>query len=236
MRVLAAFAAALLCLASATSPAPAAAAEEPEAVYARFHRAILAGSAEEMLQHADASQRARFARMKPEQKPAALKLQAAMMARQWQLRDKTLSPDGKAARLVVSGPGEGPGAPQVLYGVARMTLEGGNWKVVEANWSPDTPAMLSPATPGGAYAPPTAGRPAPAGASATAAKAVPPASTKAAPAVSAKAAPGAKPAPAPVAAPIVGSITGAPERKLGQAKPPCVFKPVMTAEDLENCK
>jgi hypothetical protein len=39
-----------------------------------------------------------------------------------------------------------------------------------------------------------------------------------------------------VAAPIVGSITGAPERKLGQAKPPCVFKPVMTAEDLENCK
>ena len=27
-----------------------------------------------------------------------------------------------------------------------------------------------------------------------------------------------------------------PERKLGKAKEPCVFKPVMTAEDMENCK
>jgi len=27
-----------------------------------------------------------------------------------------------------------------------------------------------------------------------------------------------------------------PERKLGTARPPCVYKPVMTAEDVENCR
>ena len=43
---------------------------------------------------------------------------------------------------------------------------------------------------------------------------------------------GAKTAPAasaPVAPPT-------PTRTLGAAKPPCVYKPVMTAEDVENCK
>jgi len=200
---------------------PAVAADAPEAVYARYHRAILAGNADDMLLHADASQRTRFARMKPDQKPAALKLQAAMMARTWQLRDKLLSPDGKAARLVVSGPGEGPGAPPVLYGVVRMTLAADNWKVIEANWSPDSPALLAPKNPGGAYSPPPVATPAPAGA---------PAAAKSAPAAKGP------PAPRPVAAPIVGSTTGAPERKLGRQKPPCEYKPVMTAEDIENCK
>ncbi len=37
-------------------------------------------------------------------------------------------------------------------------------------------------------------------------------------------------------APLVGSTSSAPERKLGTQKEPCVFKPVMTAEDVENCK
>ena len=60
--------------------------------------------------------------------------------------------------------------------------------------------------------------------------------------------PAPKPATAPssgkVAAPTpkqkstapIGSLDGAPEKKLGKQKPTCVFKPVMTAEDLENCK
>jgi hypothetical protein len=31
-------------------------------------------------------------------------------------------------------------------------------------------------------------------------------------------------------------MEAAPERKLGTQKPPCVYKAVMTAEDLENCR
>jgi hypothetical protein len=36
--------------------------------------------------------------------------------------------------------------------------------------------------------------------------------------------------------PVVGSLDAAPERKLGAAKPPCVYKPVMTNEDIDNCR
>jgi hypothetical protein len=46
----------------------------------------------------------------------------------------------------------------------------------------------------------------------------------------------AAPVPPKGSPPVVGSMSAAPERKLGVAKEPCVFKPVMTAEDLENCK
>ena len=35
---------------------------------------------------------------------------------------------------------------------------------------------------------------------------------------------------------VVGSPTATPGRTLGEAKPPCVYKPVMTAADLEACK
>lgn len=54
--------------------------------------------------------------------------------------------------------------------------------------------------------------------------------------------PAAKPAP-PAAAPAsragapVGALEGAPVlRKLGTQKPPCVYKPVMSQEDLDNCR
>ena len=48
----------------------------------------------------------------------------------------------------------------------------------------------------------------------------------------------AKPAAAAPAAatPAVGTLDAAPERKFGTEKEPCVYKPVMTAQDLENCK
>jgi hypothetical protein len=50
--------------------------------------------------------------------------------------------------------------------------------------------------------------------------------------------PAAKTAPAAKGgAPVVGSMeSGLPSRRLGEAKPPCVYKPVMTAQDIENCR
>jgi hypothetical protein len=44
------------------------------------------------------------------------------------------------------------------------------------------------------------------------------------------------PAPKGQAAPVVGTTSSAPERKLGAAKEPCVYKPVMTNEDMERCR
>jgi len=37
-------------------------------------------------------------------------------------------------------------------------------------------------------------------------------------------------------APVVGTTSSAPEHKLGTAKEPCVYKPVMTNEDIERCR
>ena len=59
----------------------------------------------------------------------------------------------------------------------------------------------------------------------------PAAFTQAKPAAAAPAA--SKAAPAVRSGTAVGTQV---ERKLGPAKPPCVYKPVMTAEDVENCR
>jgi hypothetical protein len=100
----------------------------------------------------------------------------------------------------------------MLYGTITMVNEQGEWKVATADWSNIAPAGV-------------AARPA--------SRAAPSAATKpAAPAPSPRSA-----APAPRSGgAMVGSTSAPPERKLGIAKEPCVYKPVMTAEDIENCR
>ena len=44
------------------------------------------------------------------------------------------------------------------------------------------------------------------------------------------------PAPKTQPAPVVGTMSSAPERKLGAAKAPCVYKPVMSDEDIRRCR
>lgn len=178
------------------------AAEEPEAVYAKFHRAAASGNLEEMVRYAHEAQRAEFAAMSAAQKDANAKMMAALLPRAFLLQQKTVNPDGKGARLLVSGPaGVIPGEkPEMLYGTISMVVERGEWKVGEMNWSNARPAGLGEGKP-----------------------AVKPV----APAAKAQAAPAAR------GATTLGST---PERKLGTARPPCVYKPVMTAEDVENCR
>jgi hypothetical protein len=187
------------------APIVAPAADEPDAVYGRYHRAAAAGNLAEMAQHAQAAQRAELLAMSAAQKSAMVKMLAATMPRAFSLSNKTVSRDGKSARLLVSGPDaaqEGE-KPEMLYGTIRMVMEGANWKVGETEWSNSAPAGFA----------------APAGA-----KSAVPASAKSV---------------APVrrtGGGLVGSTASPPERKLGIAKEPCVYKPVMTAEDVENCK
>jgi hypothetical protein len=131
---------------------------------------------------------------------------AALLPRAYLLHNKTVNPNGQAARLIVSGnsdfqPGD---KPETLYGTIRMEMQGGEWKVAGMDWSNSRPAGLAEGRP------PVRGAPAPA----------------------------AQPQTSPAAArrgPV--NAVGTPvEKKLGTAKPPCVYKPVMTAEDMENCR
>ena len=193
----------LLALALLALPAlPVLGAEEPETVYLKFHRAIVAGDLDEMQRYATDAQRAELAAMSPAQKAAQVKMMSALMPRSYVVKNKSLNPGGQGAQLIVSGPGPVlvGDKPETLYGTIRMVLQGGDWKVGNVNWSNTPPAGLQ-------------------------------AAPKPAPAQKASAG-----APAKSAAPQVGTMGAAPERKLGMQKPPCVFKPVMTAEDLENCK
>ena len=179
-------------------PLAALAADEPEAVYAKFHRAAVSGNLEELLKYGPEARRADLGSMSEAQKEAVLKMAASMMPRAFTVRGKQLGPGGRRARLVVSGTGENPisGRPETLYGEITMVMERGEWKVDESSWSNEQPAAPLPLRPAAAPA---------------AAKATAP-----------------KPAAAPAAV--------APIRTLGPAKPPCVYKPVMTAEDVENCR
>jgi hypothetical protein len=214
----------LLCLALLPS---AWAADPPENVFANFHRAAVAGNLDRMLLYSPAARRAQIARMPPAQKAAQAKTIAALLPRTYVIQAKTV--DSGGLTMHVSGMSTPPRGrtSEMLYGSIRMQLEGQDWKVGNMNWTNTPPAgaaagkkpaPIAAAKPTGRYAVnPELGGP-----------------------------PGAQaPKPAAGSAPVksttgvrgAGTVMGTtPERKLGTAKPPCVYKPFMTAEDLENCK
>ena len=172
------------------------AADEPETVYAKFHRAAMAGELDEMLKYGPAARRAEMQGMSAAHREAALKMAQFMTPRAFTLERKTVHSNGRAT-LVVSGPGDsGGGALSKIYGTVAMLTERGEWKVDQANWSTEKPAILNTPKP----APQTASK------------------------------------PAAKAAPAAGSMAAPVARKIGDAKPECVYKPVMTAQDMENCK
>ena len=200
---------------------PALAADSPQEVYAKFHRAAVMGELEEMLKLSPAKRRAEGKTMSAGSKAAAIKMAQHLLPRGYQLLRTTVQVDGRAI-LLVSGPWFGEGEkPLTMYGVVRLLLEDGEWKFDESHWSTQKPMELAgprPAPPPNPAAPPPN------------------------PAAAAMQKPGARPAdkaPAKAAAPTKAApsaYTEVPTRKLGEAKQGCVYKPVMTAQDMEACK
>jgi len=198
---------------------PAAAAEDPEAVYAKYHRAVMASNLEEMYQYGPAKRRGEVRGMSLSSKEAAVKAAQHQMPVAYKVQQKLVQGDGRMT-LILSGTWVAEGLkPQTMYAVVRMLMEYGEWRIDESNWGIQKPSA--------------------------AALAAPAAAERAAPKVSAaeKAAP--KPAAAEKAVPkftgaggqLVGSTPAAPlGRTLGDAKPGCVYKPVMTAADMEACR
>jgi hypothetical protein len=200
---------ALALMAALLLPLPALAAEEPEAVFARYHRALVAGNLDEVLLNAAEQLRSEIKGLSPEQRHAAVKMLAAQAPPGFTLRGKKIEPGNEEARLMVSGDKQMPGTrgSETVYGSIRMLRQRGEWRVAASEWSLHKPIDFGAAP---ASAPPAAA---------------------AAPKAGEKVAPPPKGSP-----PVVGSMDSAPMRKLGTAKEPCVYKPVMTAEDLEKCR
>ena len=186
-------------------PLAALGADEPEAIYAKFHRAAMAGDLNDALTYGLAQRRAEMQGLSASHREAALKMMQFNMPRAFTLERKTVSPAGRAT-LIVSGPWEGGrNRLEPTYGTVQMLMENGAWRVDEVIWNTEKPAILA--------------TPKPAAAPAAADKA------------------GGKAAASTKGAPVVGSMAAeATGKKLGAAKPECVYKPVMTAQDMENCK
>lgn len=177
------------------------AADEPEAVYAKYHRALMAGDLEEMQRYGLARRRADVKAMPASSKEAALKLARSMVPAGYMLQRKTVQDNGRAMLVVTGGWAAEGQRPQTVSAVVRLLLEDGEWKVDEARWDTGKPSTPPP------------------------------------PPVAADKAWSSKPVVPGKGAPLVGSMeSGSVGRKLGVAKPECVYKPAMTAADIENCK
>jgi hypothetical protein len=117
--------------------------EEPDAVFAKYHRAIMAGNAEEMIRLTPAARRAELAA----RKESELRRLTAALPAAYALEQKVVSRDGQSARLIYSAPGEAFEVPRAgaQFGIVRMALEGGEWRLVDQSWAREKPAELAPA-------------------------------------------------------------------------------------------
>ena len=132
----------LLCTAMLWVPALACAAEAPEAVYAKFHRAVVAGDFNEMIKYGTAKQAAETQAMPPAARQAALELVRRLMPKTYSLAGRRIETDQRMTLRLVS-----QGAGGISSGTARMQMENGEWKVDEVNWGGGTAARSASAAP-----------------------------------------------------------------------------------------
>lgn len=116
--------------------------EEPDAAYAKFQGAVKSGSAEEIVRLSSAVRRADMAA----RKESELREAQAAAPSAYALEQKTVSRDGQSAKLFLSAPGEAFAPPRAgaQFGIARLVLEGGEWKIVDQTWAREKPPELGP--------------------------------------------------------------------------------------------
>lgn len=117
-------------------PLIASAADEPEAIYAKFHRAGLAANFDEMLKYGTAQKGVEDTSMPVEMRQAMLNFLAQMLPKSYSVASKTIDPNGNHATLRVTAmQSQHPGdIPETVNGTITLIKENGDWKVDEAKW------------------------------------------------------------------------------------------------------
>ena len=186
-------------------PCTAAAQEDPEAVYAKFHRAMATANYDELKKHSSAEVISEMEKMPADQRKGMLFMAAMLMPPAYTITGKQPSPDGNrfTIRATAKLPTVSGEKPEQANGEITLVKQAGAWKVHLQNWQ---------------NADPTAEARRAATGSSTTVKVTPPSEPQRLPVPSRSAAPK---APAPV---------------VGRAKEPCVYKSVMTNEDMERCR
>ena len=126
---------------------PALAADGPEAVYAKLHRATLAGNVEEVLSHASAQRRAEMASLPGRED--MVHMAAMALPKTYTITRATVR--GAKAHLSAQGLHESDGPAR---GEVDLVREKGQWKVEEWNWSRLAQAQKDEAMPKETAAPP----------------------------------------------------------------------------------
>jgi hypothetical protein len=114
--------------------------EQPEAVYAKFHRATLSGHTDSVLSFASERRKAELASKSRAEKDYVIKFMSVTMPREYRITGKVVASDGNIAMLRAAGEGELLGAKAPMYLNARFVKEAGVWKVDEWAWTGDKPA------------------------------------------------------------------------------------------------
>lgn len=114
--------------------------QQPEEIYQRLHRAMLAGSNDEAISYATTARKNEL-RNAPG-KEAIFKMMASTMPKAYVVNSRVFNPDGKTARLIASGMGEFMGQHSMMYGTVNFVREEGQWRVDQWEWGNQKPAAF----------------------------------------------------------------------------------------------
>lgn len=123
--------------------------EDPEAVYAKLHRAALAGNAEEVMGFSTTAAKAELAAKPKAERDALIRGMAQALPRTYTITEKNIAPDGTSAVLLGTGVSEYQ-TRAAAYLTASFRKEGEAWKVSSWGWSnqkPPPPAAKPAAAP-----------------------------------------------------------------------------------------
>jgi hypothetical protein len=114
---------------------PALALDEPEAVYAKFHRAGLAADYEGMRKYQSSAKANEMDPIPPGERKQILQALARLLPRSYAVVEKTVEEGATRAVLRLRATQQdADGKPQPLAGTITLVKEKGEWRVDEANW------------------------------------------------------------------------------------------------------
>ncbi len=125
--------------------------EDPEAVYAKLHRAALAANAEEVMSYSTAAAKAELAAKPQAERDALIRSMAQALPKTYTITEKNIAPDGNSAVLLGTGVSEYQTRAEA-YLTASFRKEGEAWKVASWGWSNQKlpPPAAKPAAPAAA--------------------------------------------------------------------------------------
>ena len=128
-------------------PGAASAQDAPEAVFGKFHRAMLAGNIDDMNKYGTPGGATEIAKLPADKRKQVLDALKAVTPKNYKITGRQLSKDGNHLTLRMTG----TGAAGVLGmkadpqdGVILMVKQGGEWKVDDVKWQ-DAKGRSAPA-------------------------------------------------------------------------------------------